>query len=101
MIPRVGEVSARLGLWILAFVPILALFFLLLLAPPDGNERAQLLQFIGRFHPLSVHLPIALLIIVPIFEWAGRNRRFPYLLPAAEFLLKITTFSALMATSLG
>jgi uncharacterized membrane protein len=101
MIPGVGKVSARLGLWILAFVPILALSFLLLFAPPDGNERSQLVQFLGRFHPLSVHLPIALLIMVPFFELAGRNRRFPYLLPAAEFLLGVATFSALAAAGLG
>ena len=101
MIPRVRDVSARLWLGLLLFVPILLLFGLLLLAPPDGNERAQLLQFIGRFHPLFVHLPIGLLVIVPLLEFAGRNRYFPYLLPAADFLLGVATFGAITAASLG
>jgi hypothetical protein len=49
----------------------------LLLAPPDGAERAQLLQFVGRFHPLSVHLPIAVLFLVPLFELSGKAAIFP------------------------
>ena len=101
MIPRVRDVSARLLMGLVAFVPILALFGLLLFAPPDGNERAQLFQFIGRFHPLAVHLPIALLMVVPLLEFAGRNRHFPYLLPAADFLLGVATFGAIAAASLG
>lgn len=101
MIPRVRDASTRLLLGLVAFVPILMLFALLLFAPPDGNERAQLLQFIGRFHPLSVHLPIALLLVVPFLELAGRNRHFAYLLPAADFLLGVATFAAIAAVSLG
>ena len=101
MIPWIRDVSTRLWLGMLTFVPILILLGLLLLAPPDGNERAQLLQFIGRFHPLSVHLPIALLMVVPLLELAGRTRHFPYLLPAADFLLGVATFGAIAAASLG
>jgi uncharacterized membrane protein len=86
---------------LLSFAPIFLLFCLLLLAPPDGTERAQILQFFGRFHPLSVHLPIALLIIAPLLELAGRNRRFSYLLPAIDFLLGLATFGAILAAFLG
>ena len=101
MIPRHSHFSARFVTGLLTLVPILVLLGLLLLAPPDGNERAQLLQFLGRFHPLSVHLPIALLILVPLLELAGRSRHFPYLLPAADFLLGIATCGAIMAAVLG
>src|SRR5205809_5698967 len=31
---------------------------------------------------LAVHLPIALLVLVPVMELAGRSRYFPYLLPS-------------------
>jgi len=87
------------GLVTLASIVVLAT--LALLAPPDGNERARLLQFIGRFHPLTVHLPIALLIFVPILEIAGRSRKFPYLLPACSFVLAVGTIGAIFAAALG
>jgi uncharacterized membrane protein/mono/diheme cytochrome c family protein len=93
--------SHRLLFTLLAFVPIFVLVLLLLVAPPDGTERSELLQFIGRFHPLSVHLPIALLLLVPVFEVAGRSRRFSYLLPTAGFVLGLATCAAVVATLLG
>jgi len=34
---------------------------------------------IGRFHPLAVHFPIALILLVPILELAGLNHRLSYL----------------------
>lgn len=97
----VRHASARFIIGILAFVPILVLLGLLIFAPPDGAERAQLMQFIGRFHPLSVHLPIALLLLVPLLELAGRNHRFPFLLPSVDFLLGTAMFGAIGAAILG
>src|SRR6267378_443639 len=46
----VHHISARAWFGLLTLVPILFLLLLVLLAPPDGNERAQLLQFVGRLH---------------------------------------------------
>jgi len=80
---------------------ILGVSALLLLAPPDGAERAQLLQFVGRFHPLSVHLPIAVLFLVALFELAGRIRYFSYLHASVEFLLCVAICGAIFAALLG
>jgi hypothetical protein len=53
----------------LAGVPNLALIILALLLPSDGVERGPaLFSIIGNFHILVLHLPIALLVIVPLFE---------------------------------
>ena len=82
-------------------LPILALLGFLIVAPPDGVERARFLQFIGRFHPISVHLPIALLMVVPLIELAGRRARFSFLLPATGFLLGLATCGAIAAAALG
>lgn len=101
MISWLRGASARTLFGLATLVPVVMLFGLLLLAPPDGNERAQLWQFVGRFHPLSVHLPIALLVLVPIIELAGRTRRFPFLLPAIDFLLGVAVASAIAAAFLG
>jgi uncharacterized membrane protein len=93
--------SARVWFGLLTLVPILILLLLVLLAPPDGNERAQLLQFLGRFHLLAIHLPIALLVLVPAVELAGRSRHFPYLLASADFILAVATCGAIVAGYLG
>jgi uncharacterized membrane protein len=97
----VRGVPARSLFALVTIALILVLACFVLFAPPDGNERAQLLQFFGRFHPLSVHLPIALLILVPLLELAGRTRHFPYLLPAAPFVLGVALCGAIAAAALG
>lgn len=89
----------RIGLFTLA--PILALLMLLIALPPDGSERAQWVQFIGRFHPLAVHLPIGLIVLVPILELVGRSARFSYLHPSAGFVLGLTTGGTIAAAALG
>ncbi len=101
MISWLRGMSARKFFGLITLAPILLLLGLLVLAPPDGNERTQLLQFFGRFHPLSIHLPIALLMLVPLLELAGRNRRFPYLLSAVDFVLGVATCGAIAAAILG
>jgi uncharacterized membrane protein len=69
--------------------------------PPDGNERAEWAQFIGRFHPLAVHFPIALILLVPILELAGRSSRFSYLRLSVGFVLGLAALSATFAAILG
>jgi uncharacterized membrane protein len=77
---------------------------LLLLSLPwlvrlDGHPHADWQQFFGRFHPLAVHLPIGLLILVPLLEVAGTLR--PALREAAGFVLTLAFASCLLALSLG
>src|SRR3984885_627641 len=76
---------------------------LLLLLPSifrlDGKTHADWQQFLGRFHPLVVHLPIGLILLVPVLEIAGRVR--PALLEAASFVLSLSVFSCLLALTLG
>ena len=74
MIARVRNLSARLTVGLLILVPIFVLLGLVLLAPPDGSDRASLMQFIGRLHPLSVHLPIALLVVGTSIGISGAQR---------------------------
>ncbi len=89
----------RLGL--LALVPIFVLAALIVFLPPDGLERARPAQFIGRFHPLTVHFPIALVLLVPLLELAGRSRRFPDLRGSVDFVLALATVSSIGAAILG
>jgi mono/diheme cytochrome c family protein len=95
------RISTRAVLALLILAAILFLLALALFAPPDGNERAEWLQFAGHFHPLAVHLPIALLLLVPVLELAGRSRHFPHLLPSVDFVLFVATVCAIAAAFLG
>jgi uncharacterized membrane protein len=98
---RANRRSARFWFGMLTLVSILILLILVVLAPPDGKERAQWLHFFGDFHPIAVHLPIAILVLVPLIELAGRSRFFPQLLSAVDFLLGVAICSAIVAVSLG
>lgn len=101
MMERLRGATPRFLFGISVLASLAVLLSLLLFAQPDGNERAELLQFVGRFHPLSVHLPIALLIVVPLIEIAGRSRHYPNLLAAVDFLLALATAGAAGAAMLG
>jgi uncharacterized membrane protein len=101
MISFAQRLSARAYFGLLTLLPIAILLLLVLLAPPDGNERSQWLQFLGDFHPIAVHLPIAILVLVPVIELAGRTRFFPQLLSSVDFLLGVAACGAIAAVALG
>ena len=60
LIPRVWIGAVCAGVLIV----LLPLFF-----PLDGKSHADWLQFLGRFHPLLVHLPIGLIVLLPLLEF--------------------------------
>src|SRR6516165_2499522 len=87
----------RFRLEFLMLVPTLVVATLVAFLPPDGNERANWVQFIGRFHPLLVHFPIALFLLVPILEIVGRSARFDYLRLSVNFVLGLAMLGATTA----
>jgi len=93
------SIRTRLGLAALA--PILLLFALLLFFPPDGLERAQWAQFIGRFHPLVIHFPIALILLAAVLEVARKIRYFPDPGRLIDVVLALAGLSAIVASTLG
>ena len=91
----------RVRAWTLAggLTSIFLLVMLSLYAPPDGQERAEFAQFLGRFHPLIVHIPIALLLLLPILECAGVIQE--HLRHAAGFVLALAVAGAITAALFG
>jgi uncharacterized membrane protein len=87
----------RPGWLLLALLAWLGLAALISRLPPDGRAHGSLAQFLGRFHPLVVHLPIALILLVPVLELAGRGGRRPELRGAAVLVLALATAAALAA----
>src|SRR5580692_10771214 len=63
----------------------------------NGHPHADWQQFLGRFHPVAVHLPIGLLVLVPMLELVGALR--PALREAAGFVLALAFASCLLALS--
>jgi uncharacterized membrane protein len=87
----------------IAWICALALSLLLALLPwivkLDGHPHADWQQFLGRFHPLAVHLPIGLLLLVPLLEIAGTFR--PPLRAATDFVLGLAFAGCLLSLALG
>ena len=81
----IRQMPWRLRLGLLALAPLLLLSVLFAFLPPDGLEGSSSAQFIGRFHPLTVHFPIALILIVPLLEWAEEIAASPICAPQSIF----------------
>jgi uncharacterized membrane protein len=91
----------RLLLFGIGAALLLILLWPLLHAAPDGLEHGELTQFVGRFHPLVVHLPIAFLLLVPLLELLGLVRRWNRVQESAEFVLALAVITAFVAVFLG
>jgi uncharacterized membrane protein len=85
------------------WLPPLALTALLVTLPfavrLNGRPHADWLQFLGRFHPSLVHLPIGMLVLLPFLELGATNR--PGLREAAGFVLQLTLAAAAVSVILG
>jgi uncharacterized membrane protein len=95
------RIPARYRLPAITFLPIFLILLLIVLVPPTGKEGAEWIQFIGRFHPLTVHFPIALILLVPVLEIVGRHQNFSYLRLASGFVLGLATMAGIFAAFLG
>jgi hypothetical protein len=89
-IPRRWIVAAGAG----TFILLLPRLF-----PLDGRPHADWLQFLGRFHPLLVHLPIGLILLWPLLEIVGMKR--PALREAAGLVLQLAVATCLAAILFG
>jgi uncharacterized membrane protein len=99
--PKRGGILSGFRLGFVMLAAILVVTTLVAFLPPDGKERADWVQFIGRFHPLLVHFPIALFLLVPVLEIVGRSARFAYLQLSVSFVLGLATLGATTAALLG
>ncbi|RZU29727.1 c-type cytochrome domain-containing protein [Edaphobacter modestus] len=66
--------ALRKSYWVTGVLLALALLSLPWLLSPDGQTHGSWQQFLGRFHPLVVHLPIGLILLLPVLEFGGRFR---------------------------
>lgn len=90
--------SRFIGILLLLLAP---LALMALRYPPDGRERADWLQFLGRFHTVLVHLPVCLILLVPALELLGLRKRWEALRAAAGFVLGLTVLATIVASIFG
>lgn len=72
--------------------------------PTGQDESAQetgALLYLGRFHPLVVHFPIALLFVAGLAEALGALRPRPVLFEGGRYCLALAAFSGLVSAFLG
>jgi uncharacterized membrane protein len=94
-----AAIRANRRMWVTAGCATLVLLLLPLILKLDGKPHGDWLQFVGRFHPAAVHLPIGLIVLVPVLEIAGVFR--PALREAAEFVLGLACVLCLGTLMLG
>jgi len=85
--------------WLRVAVAAILLITLPFVFRLDGHAHANWLQFLGRFHPALLHLPIGLIVLLPALEILGARR--PALREAADFVLRAALALALPTLALG
>jgi uncharacterized membrane protein len=64
-------------------------------------EPPEILTFLGRFHPLLVHIPIGFLFVAFMLEVFSRFQRYRELRHAVTFILLLGTISAVASAVMG
>jgi uncharacterized membrane protein len=67
----------------------------------DATDPPEIVLFLGRFHPLLVHLPIGFLLIAFLLELFSRLKRYQTFAPAVSFVLFLGAWSSVLAAGLG
>lgn len=60
-----------------------------------------MLELLGRFHPVLVHLPIGILLLACLFQWLSVKRNYTGLQPATSIALFIGMLSAVASAISG
>ena len=85
----------------IAALSILALIGMVGFVPPDGREHAELAQFLGRFHLLIIHFPIALLLLALLLALAALATGRAALRQSGDFVLVLATAGTITAAWFG
>lgn len=67
----------------------------------DPESPPDLVVFLGRFHPLVVHLPISFILLALLIEILSNIQRFTELKPAISFILLLGFLSSIVAVIAG
>ncbi|MBK1877060.1 c-type cytochrome domain-containing protein [Pelagicoccus mobilis] len=85
----------------LILVGVTGMIGLLLANPLDGEPRSDFLQFLGRFHPVTLHLPIAFVGMLALMELLVSACKMEQLKGAKGFVLLLSILSTILAVVTG
>lgn len=60
-----------------------------------------MIEFLGHFHPLLVHLPIGILLTALLMQWLSRKPKYAAIKPAVPVILFWGTLTALLSCITG
>lgn len=87
--------------WLFAIIGIVTVLALTLGLELNSGETKETLIFLGRFHPLIVHFPIALVIVVALLEWSSLLLKRPQWRVAVAPILGFAALGALFSVIHG
>ena len=91
-----------LGLaWLVVILWILALAGTWFAFRNSDGSGGGFINFVGRFHPLIIHMPIGLISLALIIEVASFFKGFAYLQKSQNFVLWLCLLSGIVATLFG
>jgi uncharacterized membrane protein len=90
-----------IAVWAIVILAIAALVTGAALAPINGEAGPGLFRFVGRFHPLALHLPIAFLLLAPLLEASRLSPRTAYLARFTAPVLLLSALTAFLTVALG
>ncbi len=61
----------------------------------------SVIEFLGHFHPLLVHLPLGILLIALVLQWMNRKNKYASLMPAIPVILLAGSFTAFASCITG
>lgn len=88
------------GIYKVLFIAIFAVFGLISLYTIKSTEIPRQILFLGRFHPVLLHLPIGVLVVTFFIDILGRIQK-EYPLATIKNLLGFTALSAITTCFLG
>ena len=65
------------------------------------NPPPEIVLFFGRMHPLLVHLPIGLMLLLALLEWMSRWPRFKQANAGVGVILLVTVPAAVLTALFG
>lgn len=90
-----------MAVWLAAVSAVVLLAGAAALAPIDGTTGPGAFRFVGRFHPLALHLPIAFLLLAPLLEASRLFPRMAYLARFTAPVLLLAAVTAFLTVTLG
>jgi mono/diheme cytochrome c family protein/uncharacterized membrane protein len=93
--------SIRRWIFLPAGVISAALIFAAAFRPPNGVVGSDAVRLVGRLHMLALHMPIGLLLTLPVLEILGFFPKFKALKQSTAWILGFGTMGAVVTATMG